>query len=266
MARICPNCGRPAIDDQSQFCNKCGSPFPEDQPKKVVVRTTPRLADAPPPPPVMEPLVAEPRSLSVPQTRSYADPPRYRVPAKPPGQKMPARSSPLPFKKLIGCDFIKPVYWLGVIAILILVFSGITADLPKTDAATETPTDTEAGTASGDILSGIPLFWIGIFIFGNLLWRVLCEMSAVLFALHDSGVSVDNPGAQGPDPLHEDEMPAYGNAGTGEMVECPRCGKIVPADELRSCEHCGIQGCSGCIRLMGLLKKKWTCKDCFEKK
>lgn len=61
-------------------------------------------------------------------------------------------------------------------------------------------------------------------------------------------------------------MPAFGERGTGGMTVCPRCGKIVPADELQSCEHCGVQGCSSCIRLIGLLKKKWTCKDCFERK
>jgi ribosomal protein L37E len=266
MARICPNCGRPAIDEQSQFCNKCGSPFPEDQPKKVVVRTTPRLADTPPPPPAMEPLVAEPRAPVAPPTRSYADPPRVRPPVKQPAQKTPARGSPLPFKKLIGRDFIKPVYWLGVIAILLLVFAGITADLPKTDAATEPVTDTDTGSGFSDILSGIPLFWIGVFIIGNLLWRVLCEMSTVLFALRDSGISVDNSGAPGPEPLYEDEMPAYGEGGMGEMVACPRCGKIVPAEELETCDECGVQGCSSCVRKMGLLKSRWICRDCFKKK
>lgn len=171
MARICPSCGRAAIDDQYQFCNKCGCPFPEDQPKKVILRTTPRLADAPlpPPPPAMEPLVVETHMPAGSPVRSRAEPPRVRVPAQRPAQKKPVMSPPLPFKKLIGRDFIKPVYWLGVIAILLIVFTGITADLPKTNAASEAATGTDSGSASGNLLSGIPLFWIGIFIIGNLL-------------------------------------------------------------------------------------------------
>jgi len=265
MARICPNCGRPALDDQSQFCNKCGSPFAEDQPKKILVRTTPRLADTPPPPPA--PVAPPAAEYYAPPVRSYADPPRVRAPApRPAAQPKPAGKSPLPFKKLIGRDFIRPVYWLGVIAILLVVFAGITAELPKTDTTAGTPAEDTAGAGSGDFLSDIPLFWIGIFIFTNLLWRVVCEMSAVLFALRDAGASPYHDRGPGFDSLLEDEMPESWDNRAEEPVTCPRCGRVVPAGELRTCEHCGVEGCSNCIRLMGLLKKTLTCKDCFERK
>lgn len=30
MVKKCPNCDTPAIDDQSIFCNKCGTKIPEE--------------------------------------------------------------------------------------------------------------------------------------------------------------------------------------------------------------------------------------------
>jgi hypothetical protein len=272
MARICPQCGARAIDEQSQFCNKCGYPFPDEPQKKtVVVRTMPRMADTPPPPPQypVSPPVPEPRAPAVPQARSYAQPPRVRAPARRPVQPAPVRSSPSPFKRLIAQDYPKLVYWFGVIAIILVVFAGISTGTTKS----ATPAGSSAGTTNdtattppGDVLAGIPLFWIGVFVFANLFWRTVCEMCAVQFALHGSltsGTTVQSP-AQGS--LFEDGMPDLDDFEGGEPVTCPRCGKVVAVSELRTCGHCGVQGCSNCIRMSGLVKKIPTCKECFETK
>ena len=268
MARICPNCGRPAIDEQSQFCNKCGSPFSEDQPKKVVVRTTPRLVDSPP----VTPAPPAPPSQPVPEPPVVQQPattvrPNVRVPPKRPARAASPQSPILPFGKYIARDFIKPVYWIGVIAILLVVFSGISAEFAKTDAATEAATETESDASDGALLSAIPLFWIGVMVIANLFWRVLCETSAMVFALSDApAATINGPGVE-QDWLSEEEIPGYSGGGaTDEMIACPRCGKIVPAEELETCDICGVQGCSSCVRKMGLLKSKWICRDCFEKK
>ncbi|NMB79595.1 MAG: DUF4282 domain-containing protein [Methanomicrobiales archaeon] len=303
MPKTCPNCGRQAIDDQSQFCNKCGTPFPMDeQPRKVFVRTTPRVvAETPPPPPplpVQQPVYqqpvqpapqysapppqqeyyppAQPPAPPAPASRPYAEPARARVPVKPPVARRPlVAEKPRPFKKQFAKTSMKLVYWLGVIAIILIVFAGIMADSAKSQKSTTPSSDSSADSASkasGDLLSEIPLFWIGIFIIANLFWRVACETSAAVFALED------RPGA---DNGHADTVPASslanealygtlddtpGTASPDEMVECPRCGKMVPANELETCEECGIQGCASCVRKMGLLKAKWTCRDCFQKK
>ena len=280
MTRTCPNCGSRAIDDQSQFCNKCGTPFPaEEQPKKVFVRTVPRLADTPPPPPPPAPPVQQPVAYAeseyyVPPPRQVpaapparspaAGPSRVRVPArKHPARRQPVREKPQPFAKMITKDYAKIVYWLGVIAILLIVIAGLTSGQSKTTKSSDSSTDDASDSAaksSGDLLATIPLYWIGVFLFANLAWRVLCETSVSVLARSD-------PAADSPDINADDAVPEYGGGGLmGDSVECPRCGKIVAHDELRTCETCGTEGCTSCIRLMGLIKKKWTCRDCFEKK
>jgi len=267
MARICPNCGRPAIDEQSQFCNKCGTPFPDDQPKKVVVRTMPRMAETPQAPP-------EP---PVPPVQTYAEPPAapaaapLRPKARAPAKKAPARamnpeSPALPFKKLIARDFIRPMYWLGVLCILVVVFSAISADLAKTGTGTGSGTEPESDASSGDFLSAIPFFWIGVMVFANLFWRVLCETSAVVFAQNAVPAAANDVRGGEQEWLSDEEILGYSGGATDEMVSCPRCGKIVPAEDLETCDECGIPGCRSCVRKMGLLKSKWTCKDCFTKK
>lgn len=101
-----------------------------------------------------------------------------------------------------------------------------------------------------------PLFWIGFFIMGSLVWRMFCEIAAIVYRMYE-------PASGGDAPL-SDETPED-VAGSEEMYECPHCGKEVSASQLRECEHCGVQGCSHCIRMMGLVRKTLTCKDCFEK-
>lgn len=252
MTKICPACGSKAVDDQSQFCNKCGYPFPPPQAKKtVVVRTEPRLTESLPTPP---------RSPPGDETRR---PPRapQNLPVRP--KALPLR--PLPFRKLLGRSFIRPVYWLGVIMIVLVVFTGITADLSKKGTDTSQGTGTKSG--SMDLLSGLPVFWIIVLVLGNLAWRLICELSAVQAALYDALSSAGlSRGSGGQDPhIAEDDMDEGAEAG-GETVECLRCGKIVPVGELRSCDRCGVQGCSNCIRVSGLVRKTMTCKECFEGK
>ncbi len=267
MARICPNCGRPAIDEQSQFCNKCGTPFPDDQPKKVLVRTVPRLAETPQAPP--EPPAPPVQTFAEPPVAPAPAPLRPKVPA--PVKKAPARvlspeSPALPFKKLIARDFIRPIYWLGVLCILVVVFSAISADLAKTGTVTNSGTEPESGASSGDFLSAIPFFWIGVMVFANLFWRVLCETSAMVFARNAVPAAANDLRGGEQEWLSDEEIPGYSGGATDEMVACPRCGKIVPAEELETCDECGMQGCSSCVRKMGLLKSRWTCKDCYNKK
>jgi hypothetical protein len=169
-----------------------------------------------------------------------------------------------PALKLLVAKRIRLFYWLGVIAIILVVFAGITTKTATT--AGEAAASEDAAKAATDALAGIPLFWIGTFIFAVLLWRAVCEVCAVQAALCDAPPSATTSAGPAPDELYEDELPGTWDGGSGASVQCPRCGKVVASSELRSCDHCGVQGCSSCIRLMGLVRKKWTCKDCFEKK
>jgi hypothetical protein len=89
----------------------------------------------------------------------------------------------------------------------------------------------------------------------------------VVFWLYDavsSGGETD-PGKETPE-YGEDVAAGYDAEEDGEYVECPHCAKVVPADQVRECEVCEVQGCSNCIRVMGLLKKKMTCRECFDSK
>ena len=258
MARTCPNCGRQAIDDQSQFCNKCGAPFPQDQPKKVIVRTEPRLVTTPPPPPLSPPPpVAEP-----PAPRR----PGVRAPAKKPVPEQKTKGGFLRFETFITRDFIRFIYLAGVIAILLISLLGIMSGFSKPASS-----DAESGTAVNATASGQDsttslIIWAGFLIFGNLFWRVLCEMLVVLFVVNDSLLAIKRSLAREHDSRLEDEMPDYDIRKDDEFVECAHCGKVVAHSELRTCSHCGVQGCSSCIRMMGLIKKTLTCRDCYQRK
>ena len=272
MARICPQCGARALDDQSQFCNKCGTPFPDDQPKKVVVRTMPRLADTPPPP--VSPPAPDPWETAVPPAQPCAEPPmipqpspvrpKVRVPGKPPALVATPRSLMLPFKKFIARDSIKRVYLLGVIGIVLVALFGLTAGFTKSPIDTDNSTALATTPSFGGSVFTSPILWLAFLVFGNLFWRVICEMCVIQFALYEALAS--NGNTRYPDRGMDDALPDYGSNGSEEFVECPRCGKRVPVAELRSCDHCGVQGCSSCIRMSGLVRKTLTCKDCFEKK
>lgn len=249
MVKMCSSCGTRAADDQSLFCNKCGYPFPQTQPKRSAVAQQ-----------------REPQVSAVPRNASGGMSRQAQSSKRKPGLKKTCRNGSLPFKTLITRDYLRLIYIAGAIAIILVSLLGISAGFSKTgtEAANVSFINT---TALAENPSASPLFWIGFLIFGNLIWRIFCELAAVVFLMYDT---ISGRGETGPD----DEIPEYGEEGTagygeeenGEFVECPHCSKLVPSDQLRECEDCGVQGCRNCIRMMGLLKKTMTCKDCFEKK
>jgi hypothetical protein len=256
MARTCPNCGRQAIDDQSQFCNKCGSPFPQDQPKKVIVRTEPRLAAAPLAPPPPPPVAGPPAP-----TR-----PRVMPPAKKPVPEQKPKGGFLRFESFITRDFIRFIYLAGVIAIILISLLGIMSGFSKPASSSAEGSTAVNATSTGQDSTTTLIIWAGFLIFGNLFWRVLCEMLVVLFVMNDSLLAIKNTLSRDQDSLFEDEIPDDYDGGGGEFTQCPRCGKTVAQSELRTCSHCGVQGCSTCIRMMGLVRKTLTCRDCYRKK
>lgn len=245
MARTCLNCGRQAIDDQSQFCNKCGAPFPQDQQKKVIVRTEPRLVTTPPPPSPTQP--------------------RVRAPAKKPAPEPKPKGGFLRFESFITRDFIRFIYLAGVIAIILISLLGITSGFSKPASSGAECGTTVNATATGMNSTTSLIVWAGFLIFGNLFWRVLCEMLVVLFVVNDSLLAIKRSLAHEQVSGFEDEKPDYEEENCG-FIECPRCGNVVAQNELRTCSHCGVQGCSSCIRMMGLLKKTLTCRDCYQRK
>jgi hypothetical protein len=163
----------------------------------------------------------------------------------------------LPFRKFIARKYLRLIYFLGAIAIILVSLLGIITIFSATGAEGASLALTNS-TALVEKPSASPLFWIGFLIFGSLVWRIFCEMAAAVFRIYDA---LEESG----DGLPEEE--AEDGAGWAEgMVQCPRCGKIVAADQLKGCDHCGVQGCSNCIRKMGLVRKTLTCKDCFDNK
>lgn len=241
MPRTCPSCGTRA-DDQAQFCNKCGYPFPKVRPDNatLVQRGGHRLYEEP--------------------VHDHRIPPQAHAPAATkPERKKAGGSGPLPFKKFLIGNRLKLIYLLGAVAIIAIALLGISTEIAKTGTdAVKSFTNT---TALVETPSASPLFWIGFLIFASLIWRMFCEIAALVFRMYDpAGGGEEIPGNA------NEEMPAAGDMGQEEMYECPHCGKVVPASELRECEHCGVQGCSSCIRMMGMIKKTMTCRDCFEKK
>ena len=240
MAKVCPSCGTQAADDQARFCNKCGYPFPTTRPDSatIVSRADNR--------------VYEPTA----KARVQAPPPP-RAESRPPKQEKTSGSRKAPFRKFIARKYIRPIYFLGAIAIILVSLLEISTGFPTTgtEAATLALTNT---TALAQNPATSPLFWIVFLIFGSLLWRIFCELVAAVFRIYDA---LEESGEDGP----EEDAEEGGGWAEG-MVQCPRCGKVVSPDQLRECEHCGVQGCSNCIRKMGLVRKTLTCKDCFENK
>ncbi len=186
-------------------------------------------------------------------------------PARPPGEKTrrqkAGRGGALPFRRFIARDHIRLLYFLGAIVIILIPLVAIGAVLSAagtggTDVSGQLFTNT---TALMETPSASPLFWIGFLIIGSLVWRVFCELVAAVFRIYDIV-------SEGGDALPEGGATGYGGEWAEGMVRCTRCGKVVPTDQLRECEHCGVQGCSSCIRMMGLLNKTMTCRECFENK
>jgi Domain of unknown function (DUF4282) len=234
MARKCPSCGYPEPDNQALYCNKCGYPFPQ---------TPPQNPAAPAP-------GTRPAPAAVRQRR----------------RQKPGLAGFLSFDTLITENSLKLIYILGAVGIVLVSLMGVAGMFAKPikGGANVSITNT---TALAENPTGSPLFWIGFLIAGSVLWRMFCELFVVLSRVHGA------PGYRGePEPEHETmeyeetEGAGYGPKWSAQMVECPKCRKIVPVEELRECENCGIQGCTSCIRMMGLLKKTMTCRECFEAK
>lgn len=233
MAKICPNCGFHEQDNQSLYCNKCGYPFPENPPRKMTVATTPVHRQVP-------------AAVRLPRTENTG------------------LSGFLSFDTLITGEYLRMIYIVGAVVIVLVSFMGIAGMFSKPAAGGANISITNT-TALAEYPAGSPLFWIGFLIVGSILWRMFCELFVVMSRLHDVAGYGDEPGYETA-VYGGDEPVAESSGWSGQMVECPKCRKIVPADDLRECEHCGVQGCSGCIRMMGLLKKTMTCRECFEAK
>lgn len=242
MSKTCPSCGYREPDPQAMYCNKCGYPFPAQQPRQPARQAAPVPA-------------ARPASR----------------PAKRPAKRNAVGGFP-GFGFLISEDYLKMIYILGAVMIVLVALMGIagmfrkpgTSDTEEKPAANQTLIDTKA---IAEYPAGSPVFWIIFLVAGSILWRMFCELFALLSRLHGgSGTGTDEEGSYDEDTEEyaESYPAAPGGAASGQMVECPRCHKIVPVEDLRECEHCGVRGCTNCIRLMGLLKKKLTCRECFE--
>ncbi len=230
MTKFCPSCGNPEVDDNALFCNKCGAPFPRGQPGRVAE------ARARPP---------RPASGAGNQSR----------------RKRSGLSGFLSFDTLITGNYLKLIYILGAAGIILFSVAGISGGFAKKGAVPANMSFTNT-TAVVQNPASSPLFWIGFLIIGSVLWRMFCELFALPSRIHDA----PSPGGSEPyDETAEDEEDAgSGDDRQEQMVECPQCRKIVPLGDLRECEHCGVQGCSNCIRAMGLLKRSMTCRECFE--
>jgi hypothetical protein len=235
MAKSCPSCGYREPDNQAVYCNKCGYPFPQNQPRQPA-------------------MAAAPAGRPAPRT------------AKRPVHKKTGAGGFLSFDTRITAGYLNMIYILGAVVIVLLSLMGITGGFAEKGAIPGNMSFTNT-TAVVQEPASSSLFWAGFLLIGSVLWRMFCE----LFALPSRGNSghgheeeAEYSGETGEYGL--EEASGTGWDGSGQMVECPKCHKIVPVEDLRECEHCGIQGCSNCIRMMGLLKKTMTCRECFETK
>lgn len=235
MTKTCPSCGYYESDMQATYCNKCGYPFPQNQPRR--------------------PVKAEPAGRPAPRA------------AKRPVYKKSGVEDFLSFGTLITENHLTLIYILGAVIIVLISGMGITGMFANKIAGGVNTSITNT-TAIATNPAGSPLFWMGFLVLGSMLWRMFCEIFAMLSRSHSGHYRSDED-----DTEYETEeysglttIAAQGGAGSGQMVECPKCHKIVAVEDVRECEHCGVQGCSSCIRMMGLLKKTMTCRECFEAK
>lgn len=241
MTKICPSCRYQGVDDTAAFCNKCGYPFPQNQPPR---RPVTQAAPAPAPAPARRPA---PRA------------------AKRSSRKKGGIGGFFSFDLLVVKKYIWLIYAIGMVLIILFSILGITGGFATKGAvpANMSFTNTSAVVQNPD---SSPLFWILVLVFGNILWRVACEVCAVLLRLDDGGGGGGEPFPGEETEEYEEGVGAAYSADEAEYVECPSCRHIVPVDHLRECDTCGGQGCSNCIRLKGLFKKKMTCRQCFEGK
>jgi hypothetical protein len=242
MVKICPNCGFQVVDDYAIFCNKCGSPFPRVSPGRVTVA---------------RPAASRP----APHT------------ARRPVRKKTGIKGYFSFDTLIFKKYIWLIYIVGAILIILFSINGITGGYARKGAVPANMSFTNISAVVQNPDSS-PLYWILFLIVGSVLWRVICELCVVLYRPDDGGGGEDEPFLDeeteefGDEEYGEEEVATeqVAPAGPTEYVECPHCMHIVPVDQLRECEKCGVQGCTNCIRLSGLMKKKFTCRECYEGK
>jgi len=235
MAKICPSCGYHETDNQALYCNKCGYPFPQSQPRRPAEATVPA-------------------SRPTPRT------------AKRPAYGKTTRGGFFSFGTLITGNHLRLIYILGAVVIVLMSLVGIAGKFAKPAAGGVNMSITNT-TAIAQDPAGSPLFWIGFLVAGSILWRMFCELFVMLSQVHNGHGHEDDAGEYYESGEYgEEEYGMQGGEESGQMAECPRCHKIVPVEDLRECEHCGVQGCSNCIRMMGLLKKTMTCRECFENK
>lgn len=234
MAKNCPSCGYRETDNQAQYCNKCGYPFPRGQP-------------------------ARPATAAAPAGR-----PAQRA-VKPPARRKAGGGGFLSFGTLITEKHIRLIYILGAALIVLASVMGIAGMFgkPVAKGANVSVTNT---TAIGQDPAGSPVFWILFLGAGSVLWRMFCELFVILARGNGSHGPVEEYEPADDAAEYSDEGDGYSGGNQEQMVECPKCHRIVAAEDLRECEHCGIQGCVNCIRMMGLLKKTMTCRECFEAK
>ncbi len=231
MAKFCPSCGNQEVDENALFCNKCGAPFPRDQPGRVAEAKAP---------------IPRPASVIRKQSRP----------------KSSGLSGFLSFDTLITGNYLKLIYILGAAGIILVSVMGISGGFAKKGAVPANMSFTNT-TAVVQNPASSPLFWIGFLIIGSVLWRMFCELFALFSLVRDTTYAGE---AESDEAAEDEEYAGSGDDGQEQMVECPKCRRIVPPGDLRECDHCGVQGCSSCIRVMGLLKRSITCRECFENK
>jgi len=235
MTKTCPSCGYQEPDMQALYCNKCGYPFPQNQPAR--------------------PLAAVPAGRPAPRAVKRSE------------YKNSGLGDFFSFGTLITGNYLNLIYILGAGMIVLGSLMGIAGMFGKTTAGNAN-TSIANTTAIATNPAGSPLFWIGFLIVGSLLWRMFCELFAILS--HGQGDHHPVDGDTSEYDAEESSMVTTTaereRAESGQMVECPKCHKIVAVEDVRECEHCGVVGCSNCIRMMGLLKKTMTCRECFEAK
>lgn len=236
MAERCPNCGKAALDENSLFCNTCGSRLPERSPN-VVVSPARRTAV----------VVVPPRGVQGMREASRSG----NEPAESPVKRF------LRFDVLVTKKIVPVIYVVGAVALTLLavlsLLSGSSAD---------TATAKTAGTAASSSDTTSFVFWILVLVVGNIVWRFACEVAAATFRIHDSPEPAGFPDLT--DPVDTGYVPEMVAPEPARQVKCPHCSSTVSADQLRECEYCGVTGCERCIKAMGLIKKHLTCRDCYE--
>lgn len=235
MSKTCPSCGYHEPDMQALYCNKCGYPFPQHQPQRPMAAAAPARRPA---------------------QRSARQPVRRKA----------GGGGFLSFGTLITENNLKLIYIIGAAIIVLASVMGIAGMFGKPVAKGANISITNTTVIAQDP-AGSPVFWVLFLVIGSVLWRMFCELFAMLSRGQGATRHAEEEAYEEETEEYEEEgIAAPGGGGSGQMVECPKCHKIVAVEDLRECEHCGIQGCSNCIRMMGLLKKTMTCRECFEAK